>query len=53
MLNKKGEVPKTWGEAIENRIQGQNAEFRKNYTETNGTYTEPKVGPAKKTGTGG
>lgn len=51
-LNKKGEMPTTWGEAIENRIKKQNAEFKKSANST-GTFNEPKVGESKKTGTGG
>lgn len=38
--NKKGELPTTWGEAIENRIKNQNSTFKSNYE--SGSFVEPK-----------
>ena len=48
MPKKGGDMPKTWGEAINNRIQRQNSSFRNTYQ--NGSFVEPEVGTS--TGTG-
>jgi hypothetical protein len=45
-LNKKGVAPTTWGEAVQNRIQGQNSQFRTG--NTNGSFVRPT---AKASGT--
>lgn len=50
-LNKQGVAPKTWGEAVENRIQNQNKQFRTN--NANGSFVEPKANTNTQTGTGG
>jgi len=41
-LNKKGEAPKTWGEAVQNRINNQKKTFRENYQ--SGSFVEPSSG---------
>jgi hypothetical protein len=38
-LNKKGVAPTTWGEAVENRVQGQNSQFRTG--NANGSFVRP------------
>jgi predicted alternative tryptophan synthase beta-subunit len=41
-LNKKGELPATWGEAVQNRIDNQSKSFRESYQ--SGSFLEPKSG---------
>jgi hypothetical protein len=46
-MAKDGSLPKTWGEAVKNRIQNQNKQFRT--SNENGSFVQPKAN----TGTGG
>ncbi|WP_436489806.1 RHS repeat domain-containing protein [Chitinophaga sp. ARDCPP14] len=44
VLKKTGDVPKTWGQAVEYRVQNQSATFRTNTP--NGSHVQPKAKPS-------
>ena len=41
--NKEGELPKTWGEAVKNRMKNQNSSFKAENVSGNGTFIMPKA----------